>query len=754
VAARKRFASLDLGLALPLAFAVALNLPWLARRIVPIHDTFYNFEDFHVFYSHLFYHARLAAWIPYGLYGLQSDYEQVISLSPFSYLAGGIGALLRIRDALLLFKLGILGEQLAFVYGVYLLSRRIFATPATALVLSIAAAGTSVWYAQLWLDFRIYYLLPLVLYLVVCFQQSGRSAYVWLAGITGVAWALGEVPYVNPLLVLVPLGVVLVALAPDYRSHASRLARPSRASLVALGLFLLVAGAYLYFASRSLDFSILRTEERNPITGKVDLETFRSYAGNANLVIIANALLFGWPLHLPWGSGADNSVYIGLLPLLGLGIAVARERSRLFFGLVVTAILLVALSIGGAFTTLAYYLPGLAYYRHVGLVYGLVKVLLLLASGYGIERLWSLPLPRLSHPLLLLVGVLFLLELLGALPGLRGPGLVRWLQLQWGSHVLLRLAAYGAFLALCRALSGSLRTALALGLMFDLALYQLAVFEVRAPRLAPADLALLDAVQVRDLAYQPERSEHAVDPADPSTRTPTRILSQEGLDLVGRLQETRYLEWNIYPFAQFDPCRSAVRADTLAVGVQRLLSLERGDGLDLSPILGCGAPKLRVVADAALVQSADEARKALVAALRAGERLPAVIQPAAGVAPPTPGPAGGPAGRVEVTRFTADELEARVEVDASGGAWLVYADAFHPGWRASVNGQEVPISVANLGFKAVRVPPGASAVRFWFGRGPSHALRYAVAGFGAAWALGLVLAMVRSLLRGSRRAAA
>jgi uncharacterized membrane protein YfhO len=100
--------------------------------------------------------------------------------------------------------------------------------------------------------------------------------------------------------------------------------------------------------------------------------------------------------------------------------------------------------------------------------------------------------------------------------------------------------------------------------------------------------------------------------------------------------------------------------------------------------------------------------------------------------------------------FTLGELVADVEVDAPEGAWLVYADAFHAGWRAAVNGVEVPVQVANLAWKAVRVPHGSSTVRFWFHHGANHALGTSIALFGLASGAGLFGWMLVSALSSAR----
>ncbi len=55
-----------------------------------------------------------------------------------------------------------------------------------------------------------------------------------------------------------------------------------------------------------------------------------------------------------------------------------------------------------------------------------------------------------------------------------------------------------------------------------------------------------------------------------------------------------------------------------------------------------------------------------------------------------------------------------VGVESRRPGFVVLNDVFHPWWRATVNGEPVPILKANVLFRAVQVPAGASKVRFEF----------------------------------------
>ena len=66
-------------------------------------------------------------------------------------------------------------------------------------------------------------------------------------------------------------------------------------------------------------------------------------------------------------------------------------------------------------------------------------------------------------------------------------------------------------------------------------------------------------------------------------------------------------------------------------------------------------------------------------------------------------------------KYSANEVQ--LEVNNPRSQWLVFADSFHPGWKARVNGKDVPIRVADLAFKAIKLEKGYNQVRFVFKNG-------------------------------------
>ena len=74
-------------------------------------------------------------------------------------------------------------------------------------------------------------------------------------------------------------------------------------------------------------------------------------------------------------------------------------------------------------------------------------------------------------------------------------------------------------------------------------------------------------------------------------------------------------------------------------------------------------------------------------------------------------PTGG-GGQARLSAYTPEALT--IETQATAASTLVVAEAWFPGWHASVDGREVPIFRADALARAVAVPAGQHQVRFWF----------------------------------------
>jgi hypothetical protein len=347
-----------------------------------------------------------------------------------------------------------------------------------------------------------------------------------------------------------------------------------------------------------------RESGRDAFTRKVDVETFRTYGGNAaRLSAVAQSFLLGSPVHLPCGRGGDNSAYVGLLPLVGLVVAIARERSAFFLGLVLAAGSLVWLSLGGVFAALVYRLPLLSEYQHVGLVYGIVKTCVILAAGYGIDRLWRLRRSRSRRAGLWLVG-----------PGVAGGAIAALLPRK---PLLVRICLYATLAGLSIVLTTSMQARLLIALVFDLGIYQSQVRDV-VSELPVESSVTAAAFGVSPLAYPAERLDR------PEPAGPRAVQALE----VAKRDRPSTTAWNAHAFAHFDACTNDadINTDTFTYGVDTLVRLGSEEFVDIRSRGSCGTPKLRLVSGARIAHRLPEALGMLARREREAEAVPDVIR--------------------------------------------------------------------------------------------------------------------------------
>ncbi|NOX61413.1 MAG: YfhO family protein [Chloroflexi bacterium] len=75
-------------------------------------------------------------------------------------------------------------------------------------------------------------------------------------------------------------------------------------------------------------------------------------------------------------------------------------------------------------------------------------------------------------------------------------------------------------------------------------------------------------------------------------------------------------------------------------------------------------------------------------------------------------PRVGGTGRVEILSYRAEEV--RVSVRADADSTLILADAWHPGWRAQLDGRPIPLWRANLFLRAAPIPAGEHEIVFTY----------------------------------------
>jgi hypothetical protein len=189
------------------------------------------------------------------------------------------------------------------------------------------------------------------------------------------------------------------------------------------------------------------------------------------------------------------------------------------------------------------------------------------------------------------------------------------------------------------------------------------------------------------------------------------------------LQPARYAFWMETLAAATGAERDGMLA-RMAIGAVAVSSADQLAGVAYEPVES--VPRARMVAEAIWVADGEQALAAVLGREFDPDRM-VVLE---GVPP------SEPQGRVrtgEVTLLPLDDPN-RVDLTATSaeGGWLVLADTWYPGWRATVDGQPVPLYRADYLFRAVEVPPGDHRVTFAYA---PLSLRLGAVISGLAWLL-------------------
>jgi len=724
-------------LAASLVLLVACNLWRFSSSFIPLHDSLQIYQIFHFVYRNVFYSGTLPEWMPYNVYGMPIDFYRLVSLTPLDYVTIYIGAMLRIHDALMLFKVAMLLEESVFLVGMYLLGCALLRRKAAIWFLCMSAAFIPDYTYQAWWNFRIYYLVPLILYYLVCFFEGRGGQFLWIAGIVTVASMIGNLPYFAPIYLFVFFVVFVVYVMRNgfpWRSMINR----APVNLVALAIFIVFAIGYLYTVSHCLDEMVqLGVVGRDPVSHRVTLGQFLTYAGHPSLAQMVQMGIAGSPVYGRWTSHYDQSVYIGLIPVLLIPCSAATVRRAGYLAIGGAGALLLWLSVGGIFSRMVYFFPTMSLFRHIGALYPLIKVPLLVAAAYGLEAV--LERGRSRHVVIGAVLLLVVADLATLVSDSPAPG---FLGVRVGVYVAAAFVVVGLSLYQSRKYPGAerprlvgLAQAVIIAQVIDMTLFTVSL--CAACPTAPA-AAVSIAGRVEPISYADQRT---LSPASAPGRAREEIMNWARAH-ASEVYQTAY-DW-----IGFAPARPAYFVPIIPERVQAFLNAmeQRSQSFDpatlqreYARIVGYRAPRVRLVEGTDFATAGDQMKWAL-------EHAPAIDQKV--VLPPslTDGPrfltGDGYAGDVQADQFSADSIEFGANVADPTGAWLVYADAYHADWRAQVDGAETEVRPAYGAFKAVHLPPGSHEVQFNFRRG-----RITIGGLTALMSIALTLAFVFQVSR-------
>ena len=740
----------------------------LQHRAPSGHDGFQYFTLQYFFLNNAAQGGGVAQWIPYMSHGTVATLWYGIQGSFLQQVLLWVGPLVRHADLLTVFHLGVFVDEMILLTGTWLLARRFLRSPAACFV-AISVVGSSVWLDQPYWNFRLYYALPLVIELGHRFLDTGRWRWFFLAANLLALQSIGNLPYFVPLAAFVVFLYFVWFAAVNLEAVAGRLRSAHWGWPAAAAVSLGAVSFVLAYACMTIgtDQLVTYSPGRNP-DGTTVLDVFLTYGGGLGaqkwLDLVLNVS--------PW---LDMTVYAGILvaPLLLAGVFMV-DRRRVHFVLLAATLLLFTL--GTVVATASFYLwPGMKYFRHIGLVSPLVRVLFCFVAGIGFEalfdardrRTFAVRTAAIGSALLLLGGAWLAQDLARSEPMLSymdpraEPGIDR------PDHVYeprlvarrLRSASIVALAGACvvgvvpillrrRPFTGSeaaRATAIAAVLAFVAVDVYRFKFEYLIDRseIVPAASRFVTRAAPMPFARRRTADLQAALFSNPRLQATLSFNRALLLHTMGRgARGTIY--WSNHAFFFTDEAGSSFRMDSWLRPVDRLMRTAWGAPLDqsmlpatmdlgrlrfpveragIAAIAGVTADKIRFFSRAYSVASPAETASIVRDRAYAGNLL-FVSDAAAATGSPAPEPwtsahdlavDDSRALPYEVLRFDANRLTIKVTNDSETPGWMSYADAWHPSWTARVNGRDTPVYAGNLAYKAIPIQGGENLIEFRFG---------------------------------------
>ncbi|MDT4288955.1 hypothetical protein RO575_05255 [Methylomonas sp. MO1] len=713
---------------LPFDLVIILSLHaclfWaLAAANLPLaHDTMINFQMFGTVYREFLLSDEFPLWLPFTNQGVTADFAYAFTFTPAFYAAVFLGKLFSVTDTLLLFRFGLYLEEALLLYGLYQLSSLFHRHRISPIIIGITGVLSVSWGTQIHWNFHLIYLYPLMLYHTARYLRGEGLEHLAFALIV---MTLGGLFYTQIFIAATLCAFVciwLLLLRPQISSLLS-FAVPNPGGLLIVCLALAIAFMNVQFARHVIDgmqsFTSLRQSN-----GSVGLDIFLTYGGYVSPVKFME-FIYAAPVRFAF------TAYCGLFTILFLIFALVHARTKVFgvFMLLAGLVLLFSLGTSGGVAEIAYrFFPAMDKFRHIGFVTPVAKILLIVASGFGVDHYLESISIRKRNTLILtaltiVMGAAFVM--VDAAHGWRYAYVTdssldipfTFHYLQWVIVLLFVLVAFG--LRTERIAHDILGPSLVVCVLLEMMTYKF-MLEWYAPAMTPNWFrhwqSLRHAYDVRPLLYSPKRR---------------REIEQ---DIIHRLSLMDV--WGArnslgYGSLSLDLCFPVHRVDMTSTSFDSLIQtrLAVTDGQSpqeyftlasvvkdaaLMAAIGCETPKLYLARTPVVADNDAQARHIVNTAATLYETP--VVQtshPRRYDAMPT-SPSVVSSDVITIRRFSANQLIANIDMPSGSNSFLIYLDSLHPGWQAQIDGHAAPILPANIAFKALELTPGHHEVTFRF----------------------------------------
>ncbi len=370
---------------LPVALAIFGTLRYFEPTFFPTLDTGYAYQIFALALAELRSTAQLPMWVPESNYGMTAD-TFLLVFGPSQYLFLLLGVLLKV-SALNLFLASLALDQFIFLFGIALISWRLFA-PARSIIIYcvVACALVIVLDNQMAFNFKVFEALPLIFYLVMIGIERARAFYFLCGAALLVAFTFGNITYAVPFqfygLALFAIILWLTSGRRYERIAATVRGAAEPINVVPLaGMICLITILFYVVARIQAEMAFSNLSRGADLT--VSLDDYLSYGGYTGISKLSE-FVTGQTVHL-------RSEFLGFFGVTGLAVllyAAIVERSRMFLCLIAVLLFVILFTVRETgLAQIVYYLPGMDKFRHIAYMLSSVKWLAIVCAGFGFLRI-------------------------------------------------------------------------------------------------------------------------------------------------------------------------------------------------------------------------------------------------------------------------------------------------------------------------------------------------------------------------------
>jgi len=742
------FFSIILALELGLVLYLVLN-----KRMVLGHDGFELFAQQWFFVNSKVAHGQIPLWTPYmtqgnpawwyfSFYYRIDIFTNILML--FSHWIKGI-------HFLPLFYGGLFFDKFILLAGVWLLAKRYFSSPLTVFFVASTVLASSITMTQNSFPLILCYGLPLVIYLLHRFFDTWNWKWLFFVIYFYSVISINTIYFlpITTLAVFLYFFIYYIGSFPVLIKNF----KINKSDLIWVFLILILLSIFCLVLSLAKDpLMHVNAPYRQP-DGSVDLMTFLQYGGQTNYT--------KWmELVIGISPNRDYTLYMGVLslPLIFLGVFLSKNSNR--WPLIVSAGFFLMFSQATVISVWAYDAwPLMKFYRHIGYISPLIKLYWCFLAGFGFEQLFDHQ--RIENPrsvlykslfsgFFLLIIVIFLDYL--ALKPERIFHLLREfcqpnqsIYMKFFPPYFCAMILNTAFLMLIGALIFFLRAFVKLSektfvfvtivFLFHLTnVYGYAYQQIHL-RSFPLTNEQYDLTKFQNIPFVPHRS-----------LTQDYSLPREAL--VHSLKGIKLDSFNNFTFS--DLIKPLYVSDVSLQPVHKLLLTFANN--KISPVLlklvGSSEEKVQFFTDAHLAVSDQAISSAMKDKRYAGDLLFYQSPREGSLRSQTDLQSMDLSQNqrimipYQVTSFSPNEIVIKVDALQHKGLWLEYCDAWHPFWKAQINGHPCSLYKGNLAYKALPLEQGMNTVRLYIEYKPLMLVYYFFMFSSFVWMIAIVCLLV------------